>query len=225
MLDRGYRICFWNAFMENHSGVPSHKAQDCNLFTLFPDIPAEWFRRKAESVFLLNNQAFTVWEQRPCLFSFKSQRPLTGIAEFMYQNTVIIPLADLDGTTNHVALIVYDVTDVATGKQALTVANAELEKRSRTDPLTGLHNRGYWEERVIQEFRRFQRTRQPASLVMFDIDHFKKVNDNHGHQAGDVVIRHTAQLLMANLRDTDIAGRYGGEEFGVVLVQSDAGAG
>ncbi len=222
MLDRSYRICFWNSFMENHSGLSSYKTQGRDLFELFPEIPADWFRRKTESVFLLNSQTFTVWEQRPCLFTFRNVRPLTGVAEFMYQNIVIIPLAGLDGDVNHVALIVYDVTDVAIGKQALTLANVELEKRSRTDRLTGLHNRGYWEERVVQEFRRYQRTSHPVSLVMFDIDHFKNVNDNHGHQGGDEVIHHIALLLNQNLRDTDIPGRYGGEEFAVVLVNCNA---
>ena len=224
MLDREYRICFWNTFMENHSGMPAQRVQGQDLLALFRDIPRDWFRRKVESVFLLNNHAFTIWEQRPSLFAFKNFRPLTGVAEFMYQNTVIIPLTGLDGEISHVALIVYDVTDAAVGKQALTLANIELEKRSRIDRLTGLNNRGYWEEIVVQEFRRYQRTTQPTSLAMVDIDHFKQINDRYGHQAGDEVIRHTANLLRKNQRETDIAGRYGGEEFGVVLVNSDANA-
>ena len=222
MLDRDYRICFWNTFMENHSGLPAQRIQGQELLALFPDIPRDWFHRKVESVFLLNNHAFTVWEQRPSLFAFKNFRPLTGASEFMYQNTVIIPLTGLDGEISHVALIVYDVTDAALGKQALTLANTELEKRSRIDRLTGLNNRGYWEEIVVQEFRRYQRTAQPTSLAMVDIDHFKQINDRYGHQAGDEVIRHTANLLRKNQRETDIAGRYGGEEFGVVLVNTDA---
>ena len=105
----------------------------------------------------------------------------------------------------------------------LEAANNELQKLSRTDRLTRLNNRGYWEECLQREFMRVKRTRQPATLVMFDIDHFKKVNDTYGHQAGDEVIRQTAAILRESVRETDVAGRYGGEEFGVILIDTSAG--
>jgi diguanylate cyclase (GGDEF)-like protein len=74
----------------------------------------------------------------------------------------------------------------------------------------------------VSEFRRTRRTQQPSTLIMFDIDHFKKVNDTYGHQAGDDVIRATSARLREAMRSTDIAGRYGGEEFGVILVNTRA---
>lgn len=222
VLDRDYRVAVWNSFMENHSGLRPDDVVGQDLFQLFPDIPEEWLRHKAEAVFLLNNRAFTIWEQRPYLFPFKNYRPITGTAEFMYQNTTLIPLSATTGEVTHLCLMVYDVTDIAVNKQALMAANDQLEHLSRTDRLTGLNNRGYWEECLSNEFRRFQRTGQKASLVMFDIDHFKRVNDTYGHPAGDQVIRVVAEQLRKNLRDSDIAGRYGGEEFGVVLINTDA---
>jgi diguanylate cyclase (GGDEF)-like protein len=69
---------------------------------------------------------------------------------------------------------------------------------------------------------RFRRTRHTSSLMMFDIDHFKKVNDTYGHQAGDEVIRRTARMVRESIRATDIAGRYGGEEFAVILLNTCA---
>lgn len=222
VLDRDCRVQFWNAFMENHSGLPRHRAEGRSLFEIFPEVDADWLKRKLESVFVLNNRAFTIWEQRPWIFPFQNYRPVTGQVDRMYQNTSMIPLVGLDAEVSHVALIVYDVTDVAVGRQALTAANAALELASRTDALTGLDNRGHWEECLNAEFRRCRRTGQPATLVMFDVDHFKKVNDTHGHPAGDAVLRNVARVLTRTLRETDRAGRYGGEEFGVILVNADA---
>ena len=222
VLDRRFNIQVWNSFMENHSGMPPTRVIGKNLFKLFSDVPEGWFRQKLDTVFLLNNRAFTIWEQRPYLFKFSDYRPITGTAEFMYQNTTLIPLLSADGKVNHVGIIIYDVTDIATNRSRLQQANQQLEHLSQTDRLTQLFNRGYWEECLKKEFIRVQRTREPCSLVIFDIDHFKKVNDTYGHQAGDEVIRVTAQKLLETHRNTDISGRYGGEEFVAILVNTDA---
>jgi len=222
VLDREYSVQVWNSFMANHSGIPARDIIGQNLFDKFTDISEDWFRRKAESVLLLNCRSFTTWEQRPYVFKFKNYRPITGPAEFMYQNVTLIPLTSVDGTVNHVGIIIYDVTDSAINGRELEKANSTLQELSRTDHLTKLHNRGYWEERMQQEFLRAKRTDQPCSLILFDIDFFKDVNDEHGHQAGDEVIRATAEQVRKKVRATDIAGRYGGEEFGIVLIDTDA---
>ena len=222
VLDREFRVKVWNSFMENHSGITPAKIKDRYLFELFPDLPREWLEHKANSVFMLNTRSFMTWEQRPWLFEFKNYRPITGTEPLMYQNVTFSPLQSSDGDVNHVAILVYDVTDMATNHQAMRSANAELEKLSRTDRLTGLNNRGYWEECLAQEFDRFRRYQATCSVVMFDIDHFKRVNDTYGHQAGDEVIRQVAGALRDNLRSTDIGGRYGGEEFGAILSNTEA---
>ncbi len=222
VLDQEYNIVVWNSFMANHSGMRPENIINKNLFTAFPDIPEKWFRRKAESVFVLKSRAFTTWEQRPYLFRFKNYRPITGAADFMYQNITFNPLVSTDNSVNHIGVILYDVTDIAVNKLDLKTVNKKLELLSRTDRLTQLYNRGHWEECLNNEFARVQRTKQPATLIMFDIDHFKKVNDTHGHQAGDEVIRHTSAALRDSIRKTDVAGRYGGEEFAVILIDTTA---
>jgi diguanylate cyclase (GGDEF)-like protein len=93
----------------------------------------------------------------------------------------------------------------------------ELEERSVTDGLTGLKNRRFFDERLAEEFRRAQRYSDPVSLIMIDLDHFKEVNDRHGHPFGDVVLREAAGLIRSSIRDPDICARYGGEEFAVIL--------
>ena len=222
VLDKNYQIQLWNSFMSNYSGKDSTRVLGENLFSLFPEVNESWFRNKLSPVFQLKSRTFTSWEQRPYLFRLKNYRPITGTAEFMYQDVSFVPLVSSNGEVEHIGLIVYDVTDVAVNKLALQDANVQLEQLSQTDRLTQLFNRGHWEEIVVQEFKRVTRTGHPCSMIMFDIDHFKKINDNYGHPAGDEVIRQTADVLRDCIRETDVGGRYGGEEFGVLLINTEA---
>lgn len=217
VIDKELKIQFWNDFMENHSGSASAEVKHQVITDLFTDIPTDWFRKKVDSVFLLQNKAFMIWEQRPYLFRFDNYRPVTGGAEFMYQNVTFIPLFAADGEVTHICMIVYDVTDTAVHKQGLQKANQELAVLSQTDGLTQLYNRAHWEDCLEREYKRWQRVRQRACLLMLDIDHFKSINDNYGHPVGDDVIRHLAQLIQHNAREIDVSGRYGGEEFAIIL--------
>ena len=221
VLDLDFRVEAWNGFMENHSGMTANRMREKVLFDVFPDIPRSWLQRKVDSVVLLNTRAFTSWEQRPYLFRFRNSRPITGTEPFMYQNLTISPLTNTNGEVDKVCLLIYDVTEFASGKRALERANEQLAKLSMTDRLTNLLNRGTWENLIDVEFGRFRRYGNPSCLVMFDIDHFKPVNDTHGHLAGDEVIRHAAQVTLDSIRQTDSAGRYGGEEFGIILPETD----
>lgn len=222
VVDREYQIYKWNSFMENHSGIAAQSAIHQNLFDVFPDIQRNWFQHKIDSVFLLGNRSYTLWEERPYIFKFKNYRPITSMADFMYQYTTLLPLKSANGETSHVAIIIYDVTDIAVNRLALKDANKALEALSITDQMTQLYNRAHWENQLMSEFNRYNRRRDPVSLVMFDIDHFKKVNDTYGHHPGDLVIKAVANTLIETKRETDVAGRYGGEEFGVILIGTDA---
>lgn len=220
VLDRDYKVQIFNGFMENHSGYLPREVKDKVLFDLFEEIPQEWFERKAEAVFLLKNKAFTIWEQRPFLFKFDSYRPVTGSADYMYQNTTFIPLLSSTGLVSHLCLLVYDVTDTAVHKMSLETVNAELAILSQTDGLTKLFNRTHWENCLQAEYKRWVRSQHASSLVILDIDHFKKVNDTYGHLVGDEVIRHLSALIREHVRETDISGRYGGEEFTILLADT-----
>lgn len=102
--------------------------------------------------------------------------------------------------------------------------NTQLEALSVTDALTGLANRRRLMARLEEEVRRAWRTKAPLAVVMIDIDHFKEVNDTHGHAMGDQVLRNIGAMLNANLRTTDLAARYGGEELTLVLPHTEAAA-
>ncbi|SEG23826.1 sensor domain-containing diguanylate cyclase [Marinobacterium lutimaris] len=217
ILDRDYRVQLWNQFMVNHSGMREKSVINQSIFSLFPELPENWLKRKTQSVFMLRNRSFITWQERTALFNFKSDRPFTGNVGQMYQNVTLIPLSGPDGAVTHVGIIIYDMTDAAISQQQLASANKNLQSLSRTDRLTRLNNRGHWEECLEREYKRFLRSNQPGCLVMLDIDHFKQINDTYGHPAGDRAIIALSDLIRHHIRATDIAGRYGGEEFAILL--------
>jgi len=107
-------------------------------------------------------------------------------------------------------------------ERSLRKANEEIRQLSITDPLTGAFNRGYLNDHLPQELKRTLRYGRSLSLILCDIDHFKTVNDNYGHQAGDMVLKDFSRRLMGSVRkDLDWVARYGGEEFLIVLPETD----
>lgn len=106
--------------------------------------------------------------------------------------------------------------------QELEEVNRELEQKNTLDELTGLFNRRFYDQKILAEFRRSKRNLTPLSLVLIDIDHFKKVNDTHGHLAGDHCIAWLGENILKSLkRSADMAFRYGGEEFCLLLPDTD----
>ena len=225
VINDKYEIKLWNSFMENHSGVSSSIAKERSLFSVFPDINSRWLQHKLDNVIALRTPIFVSWEQRPHLFPFKSYRPITGLADKMYQNVVLRPISNADGSVKFVCMVVYDVTDVATNKESLSKANRQLDYLSRIDQLTELQNRGSLDKIFQRTFDGFQEKGGKHSLVMTDIDYFKNVNDEYGHPVGDLVLKSVAKILSTSIRKADFVGRYGGEEFAILLPNTDAAGG
>ena len=141
---------------------------------------------------------------------------------------VTTPLSGFDavGTMVFVLLAVAASTllgrVIETSNRRAFALDLELHRDARTDSLTGLDNRRAMEERGPIEMKRAQRFGTPVSLVLCDLDHFKAINDKHGHEAGDAALRTVARVLRGALRETDVLGRWGGEEFMAVLVDTNA---
>ena len=222
VYDRKGKIEVWNHFMENHSGYSSTEMRTRSLFEAYPVLAEPWFQRELDTVLLLENEVFITWEQVPHLMGFSAYRPITAKSHFMYQNVVLRAIHSAEGDTKLVSMTIYDVTDIAVNKLGLQSANKELAILSRTDRLTGLFNRGYWQEQLEHSWSLHKRYNRLYSLVIFDIDHFKKVNDTYGHQAGDVIIKLVAEIAQECARDSDCVGRYGGEEFTIILPHTDS---
>jgi diguanylate cyclase (GGDEF)-like protein len=119
-----------------------------------------------------------------------------------------------------------DALTAAAGEQiALGLANVKLRETLRNqsvrDPLTDLFNRRYMEETLEREIRRAERSGRPLSVVILDLDHFKQFNDTFGHDAGDLLLREVGAFLKEHIRSGDIACRFGGEEFVLILPESE----
>lgn len=120
--------------------------------------------------------------------------------------------------------IATDITERKRMEQDLRAAVLRAERLASTDELTGLNNRRAFFELGAQAFRQAQRASSPIAVIMFDIDHFKRINDRAGHAAGDAVLRTLATHAQAVVRDADILGRLGGEEFALILPEADLAA-
>ncbi len=114
----------------------------------------------------------------------------------------------------------WDVRKIEKQNIELEKLNVKLEEMVVTDGLTNLYNHKYIYERLEKEIKGAKRYSKPLSIMMFDIDFFKKINDQYGHQLGDNVLKFVSEFLKKELRDTDIIGRYGGEEFVVILPET-----
>jgi diguanylate cyclase (GGDEF)-like protein/PAS domain S-box-containing protein len=124
-----------------------------------------------------------------------------------------IPLRDADGRTKGVLVVSQDITERQHAEEELKRAHVLLERQATIDSLTGIFNRPKFNEVFGREIQEALRYKQPLSLIMFDIDHFKSINDTYGHLTGDAVLKELARLVSANIRTVDIFARWGGEEF------------
>lgn len=134
------------------------------------------------------------------LGSESSNRFVEGYATDFLQRLATIVAICLENATNH----------------------ERLKRVGLTDSLTGVNNRRFFDQRLLEESARAQRAREPLACLFMDVDHFKSVNDNHGHQVGDQVLRDVAGIIREQLRASDVLGRYGGEEFSALLVNANS---
>ncbi len=222
VINKKREILLWNQFMEIHSERKADTVVGQNLFEAFPELPQKWLDRKIENIFILKNFSFTSWEQRPYLFKFAHNRPVTGGVDCMRQDCTLMPVKNDSGEVQYVCFTLFDATDTSIYQSKLEKTTEKLRELSNRDGLTQLFNRRYIEEALEKEFNRAHRYNSALSVILTDIDFFKKVNNRYGHLAGDEVLRVVSQRLASGLRGTDILGRYGGEEFLVILPETDS---
>lgn len=146
--------------------------------------------------------------------------PLAAQGETLGVLYLEFPPRDSSGHTDPVKVVERQVTAVGE-RLSLALANLrlreELQRQSIRDTLTGLYNRRFMEESLARELGRASRTGQPVSMIMMDIDHFKRFNDTFGHQAGDALLKALGEFVNQRTRGQDVACRYGGEEFALIL--------
>jgi len=150
----------------------------------------------------------------PCV----TERPVLekGEANYWYE-TYAHPVFDEDGRVSHVVEYTRDITERKVDEQQKKLLIEDLNRLCKTDSLTNLLNRRALIERLAYEVGRAERSGTRLSLILCDVDHFKAINDGHGHSVGDKVLCCVSGILRKTLRKTDIVGRYGGDEFLIIL--------
>ncbi|PKI12919.1 GGDEF domain-containing protein [Colwellia sp. 12G3] len=219
VLDADFNIVIWNRFLQVHTDKIAKNTLGQSIFSAFPELPERWLSRKFSSVFQLNTPSFCSWEQRHHLFELPHTRPITTDSEFMAQNCTFLPI-ETDCKSKYICILIEDVTDVCHYQTKLQKTLAELAQISRIDGLTQIYNRRHWQESLEQEYAKARRHDKKLSLIMLDLDYFKLLNDNYGHQCGDMVLIEVSALISSLLRVEDIFGRYGGEEFAIILPET-----
>ena len=148
------------------------------------------------------------------------------IIPMFYENNLMGLFVMISENRGFLDTFQIDMMKVMCNQASTSIANAKLhaaiEKMATTDGLTGLFNHRLFQEKLSEEFRRSSRFPDPVSLLLTDIDYFKKVNDTYGHPVGDEVLREVSKVIMDTIRNIDIPARYGGEEFAIILPGADA---
>lgn len=226
ILDKNHTVIYWNRYMAHHSQKSSENTVGKNLFDIFQNLPEAWLKKKINSAFILNTTLFTSWEQRPWIFPFPNTRLIDCNIDYMYQNCVFAPVRKgKDCPVEYLSVSLYDATELALKHSQVQQTLKELTESSTTDGLTRIYNRRYIQEVLEREFNNFQRHGHPVSLLLMDIDHFKKINDCCGHLGGDEVLKNVAHAIKDLMRKCDVVGRYGGEEFVAILPMTDSTGG
>ncbi len=179
-------------------------------------------KMEAEGLFCHDLFSESMCGDKFCLFEQVQTTGKSMEVEINYERpggeprTYIMTGTPLLGFAGELAGVVESYKDITQRKSM----ERELKRMATFDELTGAYNRAYFLGSAKKDFSRFHRYGFPLSFIGFDLDHFKKINDTYGHAAGDKVLSQVGMLARQNIRDSDILGRLGGEEFGVILVES-----
>jgi diguanylate cyclase (GGDEF)-like protein len=210
VLDKDLKVQYWNRWMVLHSGIDSDKIIGSSLFDFSPQLDNPKFLRSSKSVFKLGNFCFFPQKLYNYLFPFKMVTSLDSNFDFMQQSCTMGPLRDEKNSVESIFISVQDVSEVVAYEHKLMEMNV-------TDGLTKAYNRRFLDSQLKKELERYRRYSRPFSLIMFDLDFFKKVNDTYGHQCGDTVLKSISSDVKSSIRDIDFLARYGGEEFCCLL--------
>lgn len=218
LLDPAGRIRGWNDWLARHTAIVLPAALGKTLPELFPGFDHPRFAWALAEVLATGSPQVLSHTLNRHVIPIRLGVPNPYELVLMQQKVQITALAAEDGTP--LALVsITDVTENVLQAQSLIAAARALQVSSHHDSLTGLYNRRFMASWLEQELKQAQRHNYPVACLMLDIDHFKRINDTHGHAVGDRVLRDFAQVLGDQLRDSDLFVRHGGEEFVVLLTR------
>lgn len=215
VLDRDLNVCGWNRWMEFYSGVAAKDIIGTPITERYPNLGEPKYRRLLKSVLSFGSYAYFSQKLHQYLIPLKNPHSSVEQLPLMQQSCSAAPLRDPQGVITGLFISVHDVTEYTTYEN-------KLLEMTKIDALTRLYNRSYLDKRLSEELERTLRFGNIFSVIMIDIDYFKKINDTRGHLCGDHTLRQLALILQQVVRSVDFVGRYGGEEFCCVLPETSA---
>jgi diguanylate cyclase (GGDEF)-like protein len=226
VIRKDYVVIFWNRCMETWSGLSRDKIVGTDLITHFPHLSSDKYAKRIMNIF---------HSGPPIVFSSQLHKyfipsPLPG-GGFRIQSTFITSIPAQEDGEYYAFFAIQDETNVTaaleSNKRALSQLEEEIEirkqaeeqlvKLARYDHLTGLANRTLFRERLLMALAETHRNKTKFAVLFLDLDHFKDINDNMGHDVGDLLLKSVSERLKSRVRETDLVARMGGDEFAILL--------
>ncbi|QJT83181.1 GGDEF domain-containing protein [Kosakonia sp. MUSA4] len=216
IVDAQYRITLWNAWLEAHTGLAASETLGEDFFTVFPDL---LYHRVGDAIRqAIGHNLSALLSQSLHRSPFPLYAEPARPAARLSQAVTIVPLGDAE---RFCLIQIVDVTAAVRRESLLRDQAHELLSQSLSDGLTGVGNRRYFDLCIDREWRASKRNNKSLSLLLIDVDHFKRYNDCYGHQRGDECLQQIANAMRNALdRPNDILFRYGGEEFCALLPET-----
>ena len=214
ILDKDLSIIGWNHWLEIFTGKSSQEVINKNFCELYSYINKQKLQRRIKTVLVTNHSTFYTMDQNNFLIDIPYKNATNTKFTSMQQNVTIVPY---NVEKEQICIFIYDNTSLSETNAKLNDLNHELQELSHRDYLTGLYNRRFFAEESARTILLSLRNNSQFSIISMDIDKFKKINDKYGHVAGDNVIITVADKLQELIRKSDIAARFGGEEFILLL--------
>lgn len=222
VFDQHKRLVVWNQWLAKHSGLAADQICGKTFEQLFANLRGSRVDNAINSALLQGFPAFLSQSLNQSPFDLYARSSHSLSASLIQQSINVVPLKS-DSGERYVMLQISDVTAAVQRETALRRQADEQTQSSLQDALTGIANRRRFNEKLEQEFGRCQRENSPLSLLMLDIDYFRRYNDAFGRQQGDLCLSQIARNIKRSLRKpADLVARYGGEEFAVILPDTNS---
>jgi diguanylate cyclase (GGDEF)-like protein/PAS domain S-box-containing protein len=205
-IDTKGKVRFFNKFAQLFFGLEEHEVLGKNIIDIVTPEEGnsgEVFKEMIQDI-----------KFHPDLYSTYETEAIRPNGRHVWISWTNGALTSRDGEVTEVICIGSDITE-------RKFAEDEFKRLAHTDILTGLSNRHHFTEKLLTEIHRFNRNHKPFSFIMADIDHFKLVNDTYGHDCGDFVLKKISEVMKDSVRRIDIVGRWGGEEFVMILPETN----
>lgn len=220
IVDENMKIQFWNQWLHAHTKLSNEKVQGSSLTEIYPDFDGSRFSWAVDQIFASRSPQVLSQALNHYLIPIELKYKGRHSLPLMQQQVQIVPV-EFDNKELVAMVVVLDVTDSVMRSSALAELTQKLTTDSNRDQLTGLYNRRYMWEWLTCQIKTSNRYKKSFSCIMADIDHFKLLNDTHGHDHGDLVLKKFSKELALQLRDSDVLIRYGGEEFVILLPNTE----